>query len=165
MNGGLSWRVAILPFMGQKALYEKFHLDEPWDSPHNMTLVAEMPAAYKTPGVDVAGQTSIHVIDDPSAPFGVPGGVNYQLVTDGSSSTLMILMAGSEVATEWTRPGGLPFVAANPCSAWGSARSGIYPTAAMDGGLKALRADAPPAQVALYVQHADGKPVDPALYQ
>ncbi|HBE67153.1 MAG TPA: hypothetical protein DDW52_03290, partial [Planctomycetaceae bacterium] len=28
----LSWRVHLLPFMDQQALYEKFHLDEPWDS-------------------------------------------------------------------------------------------------------------------------------------
>src|SRR5262245_36550552 len=31
----LSWRVALLPILGQKALYEKFRLEEPWDSPHN----------------------------------------------------------------------------------------------------------------------------------
>ena len=31
----LSWRVAILQYLDgkEKALYEKFHLDEPWDSP------------------------------------------------------------------------------------------------------------------------------------
>src|SRR2546421_2830108 len=33
----LSWRVAILPYLGDEeaALYQKFHLHEPWDSPHN----------------------------------------------------------------------------------------------------------------------------------
>ena len=30
---GLSWRVAILPFIEQEALYKQFKLDEPWDSP------------------------------------------------------------------------------------------------------------------------------------
>src|SRR5262249_34008276 len=34
----LSWRVAILPFIEQEALYKKFKLDEPWDSPHNKKL-------------------------------------------------------------------------------------------------------------------------------
>jgi hypothetical protein len=28
----LSWRVALLPFLGEMELYKQFHLDEPWDS-------------------------------------------------------------------------------------------------------------------------------------
>ena len=36
----LSWRVAILPFLDQGELFNEFHLDEPWDSPHNKALVA-----------------------------------------------------------------------------------------------------------------------------
>ena len=42
----LSWRVAILPFLEQFALYERFHLDEAWDSPHNASLLKEMPRVY-----------------------------------------------------------------------------------------------------------------------
>jgi Protein of unknown function (DUF1559) len=42
----LSWRVAILPFLEQFALYQKFQLDEAWDSPHNASLLKEMPGAY-----------------------------------------------------------------------------------------------------------------------
>jgi RNA polymerase sigma factor (sigma-70 family) len=42
----LSWRVALLPFLEQDNLYKQFHLDEPWDSPHNRKLVAHMPAVY-----------------------------------------------------------------------------------------------------------------------
>jgi hypothetical protein len=30
-----SWRVLILPYMGQKELYDKIRLDEPWDSEYN----------------------------------------------------------------------------------------------------------------------------------
>ena len=29
----LSWRVHLLPFLGQHELYRQFRLDEPWDSP------------------------------------------------------------------------------------------------------------------------------------
>jgi hypothetical protein len=35
----LSWRVAILPWLEQFALYERFQLDEDWDSAHNMALL------------------------------------------------------------------------------------------------------------------------------
>jgi hypothetical protein len=34
----LSWRVAILPHLGQEALYKEFKLDEPWDSENNKKL-------------------------------------------------------------------------------------------------------------------------------
>ena len=44
-DGGpkLSWRVAILPYLGEGALFEEFHMNEPWDSPHNKALIGRMP--------------------------------------------------------------------------------------------------------------------------
>ena len=42
----LSWRVAILPYLEQGDLYKQFHLDEPWDSPHNSSLIEKMPGTY-----------------------------------------------------------------------------------------------------------------------
>ena len=45
----LSWRVAILPFLDRSSLYAKFHLDEPWDSPHNLSLLDAMPNVYACP--------------------------------------------------------------------------------------------------------------------
>jgi hypothetical protein len=45
----LSWRVAILPFLGQNELYQQFRLNEPWDSPHNKALIGKMPAVFETP--------------------------------------------------------------------------------------------------------------------
>src|SRR5262249_3382628 len=47
----LSWRVALLPYLesGDPTLYGRFHLDEPWDSPHNIKLLNEMPAVYRAP--------------------------------------------------------------------------------------------------------------------
>src|SRR5262249_3560585 len=38
----LSWRVAILRFIGEEALYRQFNLDEPWDSPWNIGLLKRM---------------------------------------------------------------------------------------------------------------------------
>lgn len=39
----LSWRVALLPFLEEDRLYREFHLDEPWDSAHNLKLVSQIP--------------------------------------------------------------------------------------------------------------------------
>jgi hypothetical protein len=35
----LSWRVAILPYLESSPLHSKFHLDEAWDSLHNLSLL------------------------------------------------------------------------------------------------------------------------------
>ena len=52
---GLSWRVALLPFIEEGELYKQFHLNEPWDSPHNKQLISRMPRTYAKPGVDPSG--------------------------------------------------------------------------------------------------------------
>ncbi len=43
----LSWRVAILPYI-DNGLYKQFHLDEPWDSDHNRTLIDKMPDEFRS---------------------------------------------------------------------------------------------------------------------
>jgi hypothetical protein len=59
-NTGLSWRVHLLQFLdpAEVDLYEKFHLDEPWDSDHNKTLIAKMPNVFRSPAVTEPGHTS-----------------------------------------------------------------------------------------------------------
>ena len=47
-NSLLSWRVHLLPYLEQNELYEQFHLHEPWDSEHNLTLVQMMPEVYQS---------------------------------------------------------------------------------------------------------------------
>jgi serine/threonine protein kinase len=46
----LSWRVAILPYLDQKTLYQRFKLDEAWDSPHNKELLQHMPRVFESQG-------------------------------------------------------------------------------------------------------------------
>jgi tRNA A-37 threonylcarbamoyl transferase component Bud32 len=53
----LSWRVAILPDLGLGELYERFRKDEPWDSPRNLALLAEMPPVYR--GLGPAGDPAL----------------------------------------------------------------------------------------------------------
>jgi hypothetical protein len=47
----LSWRVAVLPQLGEEDVYRQFKLDEPWDGPHNRALLSRMPKVYAAPGV------------------------------------------------------------------------------------------------------------------
>src|ERR1051326_2471010 len=51
---GLSWRVALLPYMEHNDLYRQFKIDEPWDHPDNLKLASRMPPMFaadpKNPG-------------------------------------------------------------------------------------------------------------------
>src|SRR5438309_4181754 len=44
-----SWRVLLLPYLEEEKLYAEFHLHEPWDSPHNTSLLRRMPKVYAPP--------------------------------------------------------------------------------------------------------------------
>jgi hypothetical protein len=111
---GLSWRVALLPFLVEDGLYRQFHLDEPWDSPHNKTLLTKMPKVYAHPSADAATTaagfthyrafTGPHTLFDPT----LPGGARIpDSFPDGISTTIFVVEASEPV--EWTKPDDLPF--------------------------------------------------------
>lgn len=111
----LSWRVALLPFIGHEQLYREFHLDEPWDSPHNLTLLPRMPEIYAcpsspippaegiTPYVAAAGADMFF-----DAPVPIPGtpmiGVPLSAIHDGTSHTILVIELGWNTGVPWTSP-------------------------------------------------------------
>jgi hypothetical protein len=100
----LSWRVAILPQLGEADLYKQIRLDEPWDSPHNRQFWDRMPATYELPGLPASGGlTAIQVFTGPETPFrGREGREFPKGFPDGSSQT--ILIAEAAVAVNWMQP-------------------------------------------------------------
>ena len=44
-----SWRVLLLPYLGQNELYQKIRLDEPWDSAHNKKFWTHSLPIYQCP--------------------------------------------------------------------------------------------------------------------
>jgi hypothetical protein len=101
----LSWRVALLPFLDEQALYNKFHLDEPWDSPHNKGLLDQMPAIYapvRLRNEDSKHSTYYQVFAGPGALFGGDGGPRRDEIKDGADLTIMVVEAAKPVP--WTRP-------------------------------------------------------------
>jgi Protein of unknown function (DUF1559) len=117
----LSWRVAILPHLGYRPLYERFHLDEPWDSPHNRSLLAEMPPELTCPGGDGRrdGQTGYRVVVGPlidsysvNTPFDATRGVDLREITDGTSNT--VLVVETDALVPWTKPDELVWTPGGP---------------------------------------------------
>jgi prepilin-type processing-associated H-X9-DG protein len=104
----LSWRVLVLPFLDQQALYDEFHLDEPWDGPHNKPLIDRMPAVYACPselGKKLEpGKTTYLTPRGPRTIFPGAAGVKIKQITDGTSNTIMILDVPADHAVIWTKP-------------------------------------------------------------
>jgi len=44
-----SWRVLILPFIEEEALYNEYRFDEPWNGPNNSKLASKMPDVFRCP--------------------------------------------------------------------------------------------------------------------
>jgi prepilin-type processing-associated H-X9-DG protein len=105
----LSWRVAILPYIEQAELYNKFKLDEPWDSPHNKALLKEMPPTYLCPSRRSVepNTTTYRVFVGPSAMFESGQATDLTTVTDGTSNTILVVEARE--AVPWTKPDVLEF--------------------------------------------------------
>lgn len=114
----LSWRVAILPFLGESDLYSRFHLDEAWDSPHNIKLLSEMPDAYAAPSQSPeTGHTTTLVVSAAGAAFDphsvvvnatprgiLANGIRLSDITDGAASVAGLIVAGKDKAVPWTKP-------------------------------------------------------------
>jgi hypothetical protein len=100
----LSWRVAILPYIEEEALYRQFHLNESWDSPHNKALLGKMPSAFARPGGPPGEtKTAIGLFTGPNTwyPDGRTAVHIKDMVRDASNT---VLLAEAAAPIEWTRP-------------------------------------------------------------
>jgi hypothetical protein len=145
----LSWRVAILPYLGRDDLYRQFNLDEPWDGPNNSRLIPQMPATYAHPfdrAGAARGQTYYRIFTGPNTPFPdpkppFPPGVSpFRYPADfrhGSSNHILIVEAGDVVT--WTKPDELPYDSAKLLPKLGGHLQDGFVVALGDGKARFIR--------------------------
>lgn len=106
-----SWRVLILPYLEQGALFNQYRLDEPWDGPNNSQLAGLMPAIFRCPGDDTATgatTTDYAVINGHGALFDGDKPCPFNAIRDGLSNTLLVVEAtGANI--HWMEPRDLDF--------------------------------------------------------
>lgn len=156
---GLSWRVHLLPLFGLLDLYEEFHLDEPWDSEHNKKLIGKMPQVFACPGVTDPGKTSIHVLVGEKTAFHGDTGTGLRDFTDGTSNSILAVVAGPETADIWTKPGGLEFDRAAPKKSLGKIDDSFL-ALYCDGLVSSIPADIEDQTLANLIEINDGQPID-----
>jgi hypothetical protein len=162
VSEGLSWRVQLLPFLEELPLYERFRLNEPWDSPHNLQLLAHMPDIYQSG--DDNEQTHFLVFGgdrllfQPGRPFSV------RLARDGTSKTLLAVHTGAGKAVPWTKPDDLQFEPNSPLRGIGPI-NGRIEGVMLDISPISLPADVAPTTFAAIVTPASNELIDSSIFR
>ncbi len=107
-NPTVSWRVLILPYLEQQALYDSFKIDEPWDSPSNKQWSQISLDIYRTPHLDRKpagpGLTNYLGVFGDDAIFTGKEGTAIRSIRDGLSRTIMVVEVPDEQAVPWAKP-------------------------------------------------------------
>lgn len=125
----LSWRVLILPYLGEVELYDRFDLSSAWDSVPNQQLTyAEMPSVYRHPDTDPWATDSVYyMVTGDGTLFPKSGPLGPKQAIDGAAKT--ILLVESQASNIWTEPVDVSFAASGGAinSASGTDLGGVTP--------------------------------------
>jgi len=155
----LSWRVQILPFMEQDPLYNAFHMDEAWNSPHNLPLSRQIVPVYVDPRNTIDPNLTTYLA--PIGPRTVLGSgkmVKFRDILDGESQVILVLEVGSDKAVPWAKPDDWHFDEDAPIKSLGKVRETIQ-IAMVDGSVHALVVATSKDILRLLVQRNDGQPL------
>jgi hypothetical protein len=110
-----SWRVLILPYLDEpaaSAAYQQYRFDEPWNSPHNQKMAAQIGKLFRCRTTEAAGPSSslaTHYVGvtGPRTVWPGPTGTHVEGITDGCDNTVMLLeIADSDI--HWMEPRDIP---------------------------------------------------------
>lgn len=156
----LSWRVHLLPFLQQQPLFDQFKRDQPWDSPHNLTLLDKMPDAFRDPQ-DSPGSSNTRYVrfTGPDTPFDSPKSVNSNRFQDGTANTLVVVTAGADKMVPWTKPDDLVFDSNAPIICLGELEDDMFFLATANGGVRAFKTTLPPEWLKAFVTPAGSEKI------
>jgi hypothetical protein len=134
----LSWRVLILPYLGEEELYDRFDLNAAWNSGQNqMISYQDMPAIYRHPdNQGWATDTVYHLVTGTGTLFPKSGPLSPRQVTDGATKTILVVEASA--SSMWTEPLDLDFVTSGGTI---NSASGNDLGGATDGGVCVVTVD------------------------
>jgi hypothetical protein len=159
----LSWRVAVLPRLGQDALFREFKLDEAWDSPHNRRLLERMPDVFAAPDTSARqGVTRYQVFIGPGTAFELrPDGNGRGLreFTDGTGATILIVEAAMPV--EWSKPADLVYDPRGPLPPLGGLLPKTFHLVLADGTCQLIRRDLPETTLRALITRDGGEALPP----
>jgi len=158
----LSWRVHVLPYLENEGLYERFHLDEPWDSEHNKKLIPLMPALLR-PAKSQAGPGKTNYLGVGGEDGIFPGTKAVRLadIRDGTSNTVMIVEASDQAAVVWTAPDDFQPDADRPIRGLVGLQDDGFLAAFADGSVRLINAGIDPDVLKALFTRSGGEVVRP----
>ena len=157
----LSWRVLILPYVDQQALYNEFHLNEPWDSEHNKKLLAKMPKLYASPYDEntLKDHTTYYQgFFGKGCFFEGKQGLSFPRdFPDGTSNTIMVVEASK--AVPWTKPEDIPYDAAKPLPKLGRPGAKGFQVGMCDGSVRFISETITEKTLRNAITRNDGNPL------
>ena len=162
-----SWRVLILPYVDQQELYDQYKFDEPWDGPHNISLLEKMPPLYRCPShedAEAAMTDYAAVVGDACVMRGTIT-VTVREITDGMTNTIVIgEAAGARI--RWTEPRDVSFGAftrLGDVQSFNSEHGSVSGAFALhaDGWVQFLSEDVPAETLKSMFTRAGGEEVPP----
>lgn len=101
----LSWRVAILPYIEQAALYQSLKLDQPWNAAANQLPASVVIPTYADRDGNAPNKTRFRVPVFPGSAWDGEGPPKtFRDITDGASNTIAVIHAPPEAAVSWADP-------------------------------------------------------------
>jgi Protein of unknown function (DUF1559) len=161
-----SWRVLLLPYLGEKKLFDEFKPGEAWDGPNNKKLLAKMPKVFNpVPGeAQKNHKTFYQVFVGPDTAFtGKPPNKGPRIPAsfpDGTANTYLIVEAGE--AVPWTAPLDVPYDAGKPVPKLGGLFPDGFHVATADGSVRFYKKGKPSERtLRLAITPADGQVLGP----
>jgi hypothetical protein len=140
----LSWRVLLLPYLEEGELFRQFKLGEPWDSPHNIQLLCQMPRVFSPMEGNpskVPFTTVFQVFVGEGTAFEGREGLRFRPEFAGRMSDT-ILIAESAIPVPWTKPEDIRYDPGQPLPKLGGAffKHRLH-VALLDGSVRTFRKD------------------------
>jgi uncharacterized protein (TIGR03067 family) len=156
----LSWRVALLPYLDQNELFIQFKLDEPWDSRHNIRLLAKMPRIYAPTGTrpNEPHLTFYQAFVGKGAAFEGERGIQVRDFVDGISQTILLVEAGEPVP--WTKPEDLAYAADQPLPKLGGLYTDGFHILLADGSVRFVKKKFNEKILRLAITRNDGQSIN-----
>ena len=107
-----SWRILILPYLNENALYDRYDFQQPWTSDVNMGVAYSIPAVFRNPNQNQNGSFSWSVashyflITGKGTLFPSSGPLAPDQIRDDAGQTLLLVEAQTpdQVGSYWTSP-------------------------------------------------------------